>query len=132
MTVWEMKINSRRVRAQPALTLSANVKEGWGIPPEIFSAVSPTEYERWVYSEVVSIPWRKTKPLLMKFFFSHPFPTPTTFPLNVLSGDPILPISPRSIQPMGTMLIYQAQQEMLVEDSSKCPADDPETSGIKT
>lgn len=126
-----MNINSRRVRAQPALTVCAEVKAR-GIPPEIFSAVSPTECEGWVYSEVVSIPWRKIKPFLMKFsLFSYPFPTPTTFPLKVLPCDPILPSSLKSIQSMGITLIYSVQQEMLVENSSKCRTEDPETSGIK-
>ena len=43
MTVWVMKINSRRIQAQPALTSCTEMEEGWRAwgPPDFPWAMSP-------------------------------------------------------------------------------------------
>lgn len=152
MTVWVMKINSRRIQAQPALILCAKMEEGWGASTwdsgvgwgkearcELSLFQFPGE-RHWV---IIS---RANKLVLehsLLIFF-------TLFPLVALLPSKLFHValfyqaahwriaqglSNRECWSLGTTSIYHVQQEVSMEDCSKCMTDSstksPEPSGIK-
>lgn len=151
-----MKINSRRVQAQPALTSYIEVEEGWGGLPAIILAESPIEHRgndaEWrvrLFPFPRERHWamirradknRSLEHSLLIFFTLFPllaFFLRSTFMWFHFAKFPTCPVQGLSIQevPVSTTLIYHVQQEMIMENSSKWTMDSsikgPGTSGIK-